>query len=120
MRAGGVRTPAATPGGGPGPVPTGVAHAPCCPDEGDRATVLTRGFRLQGGDAEEVRAALPLHIALFDELKVGVVHERRRLERVARSFPAQMMVSEPAELAVNDRGAEPRLSYGFGGAMDRK
>ena len=54
-----------------------------------------------GGNAEEVRAALPLHLALIDELKVGIVHERCRLECVTRPFPTQMMVSEPAELAVD-------------------
>ena len=31
------RPPRPPPGGGPGPAPTGGAHAPPCPDEGDRA-----------------------------------------------------------------------------------
>jgi hypothetical protein len=53
------------------------------------------------GNAEEMRAALPLHLALVDELEVGVVRERRCLECVTGPFPAQMMVSEPAELAVD-------------------
>jgi hypothetical protein len=66
------------------------------------ACVLHQNATYQmGGNAEEMRAALPLHIALVDELKVGVVHERRCLECVTRPFPAQMMVSEAAELDVH-------------------
>jgi hypothetical protein len=33
------RPPLPPPGGGPGPAPTGVAHAPLCPDARDRATL---------------------------------------------------------------------------------
>ena len=54
-----------------------------------------------GGNTEEMRAALPLHLALVDELEVGVVHERRCLKCVTGPFTAQMMVSKPAELAVD-------------------
>jgi hypothetical protein len=53
------------------------------------------------GDPEEMRAILPPHMSLIDQLQVGVVNECRGLERVARPLPAKVMVSETAKFTIH-------------------
>src|SRR5262249_24581897 len=55
-------------------------------------------------DAQEVRAPLeaPLGV-LVDEPEVGLVDQRRRLERVVGRLPAHHPRGDPVELVVDDR-----------------
>jgi hypothetical protein len=54
--------------------------------------------------AEEVRAALPrLAAVAADQPHPGLVHERRRLQRVSRRSPAHVGACERAQLVVDER-----------------
>jgi hypothetical protein len=61
------------------------------------------------GDAEEVGAVLPLHAALVHQAQVGLVHERRRLERVLRGLAAHRPRRAPPQLGVH-LGQQPVAS----------
>ena len=55
-----------------------------------------------GGDGEEVRPVLPrLAWMLLREAHVGLVHQRRRLQRVVRTLAAQMPRRDAAQLRVD-------------------
>ncbi len=54
------------------------------------------------GDAEEVRAVLPLHLRLIHEPHVRLVDERGGLQRVADALLAQVARGEAPQLAVDD------------------
>jgi hypothetical protein len=54
------------------------------------------------GDAEEVRAVLPLHLRLVYQTHVSLVDERGRLERVPDALLAQVARGEAPQLAVDD------------------
>ena len=54
-----------------------------------------------GGHREEMGAVLPLDTGEVDEPKVGLVHERRRLESMTPALPTHRPPGEPAKLAVN-------------------
>jgi hypothetical protein len=55
-----------------------------------------------GGDSEEVRAVLPLHV-LPDEAEEGFVNEVGGLERVAGPLPPELAASNQPQLAVDER-----------------
>ena len=55
------------------------------------------------GDRAEVRAVLPALRAILHQPQVGLVDERRRLERLARTLAAQIRRRQPAQLLVDDR-----------------
>ena len=55
------------------------------------------------GDAEEVRAILPLHVSLVHQPNVSLVNQRRRLQRVTRLFASQVARSLSTEFVVDDR-----------------
>jgi len=50
-----------------------------------------------------VRAVLPLHVLDVDQADVGLVDERRRLQRVPRTFAAHISPCETTQLGVNQR-----------------
>lgn len=56
-----------------------------------------------GGDREEMRPILPVAIRLRDQAKVGFVHKRRRLQRMARTLLVHEMGRPAAEFTVNHR-----------------
>lgn len=43
-----------------------------------------------GGDRQEVRPILPVNPLMVDQPQIGLVNERRRLERVVAPLPAQL------------------------------
>jgi len=55
------------------------------------------------GDAEEMRAALPVDPSLARELEIGLVDERGGLERVIVPLPRQIPRRERVELGVHER-----------------
>ena len=54
-------------------------------------------------DPVEVRAAPPVDVPLFDEAQVGLVHERRRLQRVPGALEAKPAGGDPAQFGVDQR-----------------
>ena len=56
-----------------------------------------------GGDAEEVRAALPGDVLLLDEAEVGFVDEGGGLDGVAGALAAHVVAREPPQLVVDQR-----------------
>src|SRR5262249_51554514 len=54
-------------------------------------------------NSEKVRAVLPAWIGLIGQAQVSFVNQRRRLQRVARPLPTQMMMRNPPQLAINQR-----------------
>src|SRR6185436_11511506 len=70
--------------------------APACVVHED----ATHGLR---GEPHEVRAVLPGDLALVEQPDVGLVRERRRLERVARAFAPKVAAGETAHLVVHER-----------------
>jgi hypothetical protein len=56
-----------------------------------------------GRDAEEVRAVLPLHLALVDELEVRLVDEGGGLEGVVGALAPQVARGELMQFAVDER-----------------
>ena len=52
---------------------------------------------------EELPAVLPHHALLIDQPHVRLVHERRRLQRVAAAFAAQLPGRPGAQLAIHHR-----------------
>ena len=56
------------------------------------------------GDAEEVRAVLPLNPGLVHEPEERFAHKRRRLERVSGPLAAHQTAGEPSELRVERLG----------------
>jgi hypothetical protein len=56
-----------------------------------------------GGDAEEMRAVLPVDRAAADELEVGLVDEGRGLERVPRALVPEIGAGAAAQLVVHER-----------------
>jgi hypothetical protein len=55
-----------------------------------------------GGNADE-RTAIGTHGRLPYESDVGLVDQRRRLQRVTRPLATQIRVSDPAQLMVDRR-----------------
>ena len=55
-----------------------------------------------GGEAEELRPVLPLHVGLVHELQVGLVYEGVRLQGVARTLPAEVRGRPPVEVGVDE------------------
>ena len=55
------------------------------------------------GDAKEMRAILPVHLALIDELEEGFVDQGRGLKGVVAPLPAQVGGGEPPQLGINRR-----------------
>ena len=60
------------------------------------------------GDRAEVRPVLPAARAILEQSKVGLVHERRRLQRLARTFASQVARRQPPKLLVDDRQQRAR------------
>ncbi len=56
-----------------------------------------------GGHAEEMSPVLPIDLGLVDEPHIGFVDQRGRLQGMARPFPAQMMIGQPAQLSIDER-----------------
>ena len=56
-----------------------------------------------GRDAEELRAAGALHLRLVHQPQVGLVDQRRRLQRVVRPLAADIGGREAAQFAVDER-----------------
>ena len=56
-----------------------------------------------GGDAEEVRAALPVDVSLAGELEKGLVDERGGLQGVIPSLPGEIPGRERVQLVVHER-----------------
>ena len=52
-------------------------------------------------DAEEVRAILPLHATLIDQLQERLVDQRGRLQRVIATFTIHAAARETMQLAVD-------------------
>jgi hypothetical protein len=55
------------------------------------------------GQAEEVRAVAPVEALLAGKAEIGLVNERRRLQRVPLALAAQLGCGEALELAVDER-----------------
>ena len=55
------------------------------------------------GDGKEMGAVLPLRMGLVRELEVSVIQQRSRLQRVAGSLPAHVMVRQTLELWLHER-----------------
>jgi hypothetical protein len=55
------------------------------------------------GDAEEVGAVLPGNPVLTCEAHIGLVDERRRLQRVIKSLPTKIRRGLSSELAIDER-----------------
>ena len=54
-------------------------------------------------DRAEVRAVLPAIRLVLHQAEVGLVDERRRLQRLARPLAAQVVGREPPQLLIDDR-----------------
>jgi hypothetical protein len=48
-------------------------------------------------------AIVPLHLALAKQLQIGFVHERGRLQRMARALTTHAGRSQSTQLIVNER-----------------
>ena len=68
-----------------------------------------------GGDAEEVRAALPVDLSLPGELEEGLVDERGRLEGVIAPLPGKIPGRERVQLVVHegDQAFQGRAAAGL-------
>ncbi len=55
------------------------------------------------GHGEEVRAVLPPHAARIDQAQIGLVDERRGLQRVAGTLSRHVAMREPVEFVVHQR-----------------
>ena len=75
-------------------LPPCVMPAPCMLDE--------HASHHQGGDGEEVRAALPAHLALAEQPQEGLMDQGPGLEEVPRTFPVQIAGGELSQLAVDE------------------
>src|SRR5262245_21710357 len=53
-------------------------------------------------DRADVRAILPAFGAIFQELQVGLVHERRRLKRLPRTLSLEIVRRQPPQFAVDE------------------
>src|SRR5688572_22175997 len=53
--------------------------------------------------AEEVRAILPIHLALIDESHVRLVNERGRLQAVVAPLPVHLTCGNAPQLAIHNR-----------------
>ena len=56
-----------------------------------------------GRDGEELRAVLPVGVLLIHELEVGLVDERRGLQRVLGPLSPEMRVRDPVQFLVDER-----------------
>ena len=56
-----------------------------------------------GRDGEEVGAVVPAHGARVDQAHVGLVDQRRRLQRVVRPLPPHVAPSQPMQLGLDER-----------------
>jgi hypothetical protein len=56
-----------------------------------------------GRQREEVNAILPFYVADSYQTDERLVHERCRLQRMARPFPAHVTTGDPTELPVHER-----------------
>ena len=56
-----------------------------------------------GGDRQEMGARLPLHAIDLDELEIGLVDERGRVERMAVPLEAELSAGDSPKLVVNQR-----------------
>ena len=54
-------------------------------------------------DGEEMRAVSPARPLLVDQADIGLVDERRRLERVPGALASQLRARQPAQLLVDER-----------------
>ena len=61
---------------------------------------LAHGVRRDGA---EVRAVLPAPRLVLHQAKVGLVNERRRLQRLTGPLAAQIIGGEPPQLLIHDR-----------------
>ncbi len=52
---------------------------------------------------EKISAVLPVHPLVIDELNVQIVHQRRRLKRMAGIFGSHVPPSQTLELLVDER-----------------
>jgi len=53
------------------------------------------------GDAVKLRPILPAGVALVDQFQISLINQGGGLQRVALSFPAQIVPGESPQLAVN-------------------
>jgi hypothetical protein len=51
---------------------------------------------------DELRTVVPVDLPLIDQPHVRLVHERRRLQRVALPLPAQVAGGQSSQLGVDD------------------
>ena len=56
-----------------------------------------------GGDGEELRAILPVRLALFHQLQVRLVDQRGGLQGVVRPFAAHVAGGQAMQLAFDQR-----------------
>jgi hypothetical protein len=68
-----------------------------------------------GGEREPVRPSLPLDDPFFLQLQPGLVHERRRLQRVIAALSAQVAARDTTQFPVDHREELTR----WGGASGR-
>ena len=62
-----------------------------------------------GRDREEVRPVLPADVPLVDEPHIGLVNERRRLQRVVRTFTAEVAARPSGAARCRQRPSTRRL-----------
>jgi hypothetical protein len=72
-----------------------------------------------GGEAVEMRAALPCHPSLVDELEKRLVHQRSALQEMARPFPGQVPRRQASQFLVHERHeARERFSVAAAPALE--
>jgi hypothetical protein len=55
------------------------------------------------GQAHELCPIPPVHLSLIDQPEIGLVHERRRLQRVGVALTRQVATGKPPELLIHER-----------------
>ena len=56
-----------------------------------------------GGDGAEVGAVLPPLRAILEQFEIRLVDERRRLQRLARTLPFEIVRRETPQLGIDER-----------------
>jgi hypothetical protein len=54
-----------------------------------------------GRQGIEMAAVLPVHRSLLHQFKISLVNKSRSVERMVRTFTAEMPASEPAKFLIN-------------------
>ena len=67
-----------------------------------------------GGNRKKLRPVLPRQLILIEKAKVGLAHQRRRLQRVPGAFPAKKLRRLPMQFVIDDwqkRFDRPRVAF---------